>query len=120
MFNSHFSIFEGLGSLLDKSLIQRHGNEADETRFTMLETTREYALEWLLSSDEAHALCRRHAAYYLALAEQAAPELTGPHQATWLKRLGREYDNLRAALSWVRQQGQTELGPRLAGALARF
>jgi predicted ATPase/DNA-binding XRE family transcriptional regulator len=120
MFNSHFSIFEGLGSLLDKSLIQRHGNEADETRFTMLETTREYALEWLLSSDEAHALCRRHAAYYLALAEQAAPELTGSHQATWLKRLGREYDNLRAALSWVRQQGQTELGPRLAGALARF
>ena len=110
----------GLGSLLDKSLIQRDGNETIETHFAMLETTREYAFERLVSSDEAEALCRRHAAYYLALAEQAAPELTGSHQATWLKRLGRAYDNLRAALSWLREQHQTELGLRLGGALARF
>jgi tetratricopeptide (TPR) repeat protein len=113
-------VLAGLGSLLDKSLIQRDGNEADEPLFTMLETTREYASELLVSSDEAEALCRRHAAYYLALAEQAAPELTGPHQARWLKRLDRAYDNLRAALSWMREQHQTELGLRLAGALARF
>jgi len=113
-------VLAGLGSLLDKSLIQRNGNEPDETHFAMLETTREYAFELLVSSDEAEALCRRHAAYHLALAEQAAPELTGSHQATWLKRLGRAYDNLRAALSWMREQNQTELGLRLAGALARF
>jgi predicted ATPase len=113
-------VLAGLGSLLDKSLIQRNENESDETHFAMLETTREYAFEWLVTSDEAEALCRRHAAYYLALAERAAPELTGPHQATWLKRLGREYDNLRAALSWMREQNQSELGLRLAGALVRF
>jgi tetratricopeptide (TPR) repeat protein len=113
-------VLAGLGSLLDKSLIQRDGSEADEPHFVMLETTREYAFERLVASDEAEALCRRHAAYYLALAEQAAPELTGPRQATWLKRLGRVYDNLRAALSWMREQGQTELGLRLAAALTRF
>jgi predicted ATPase len=113
-------VLAGLGSLLDKSLIQREGNEADETHFAMLETTREYAFELLVSSDEAEALCRIHATYYLALAEQAAPELTGSHQATWRKRLGRAYDNLRAALSWMREQEQTELGLRLATALARF
>jgi predicted ATPase/DNA-binding XRE family transcriptional regulator len=113
-------VLAGLGSLLDKSLIQRDGNQADETHFAMLETTREYAFALLVSSDEAEALCQRHAAYYLALAEQAAPELTGLHQATWFMRLGRAYDNLRAALSWMREHHQTELGLRLAGALARF
>lgn len=113
-------VLAGLGSLLDKSLIQRGGNEADEPHFAMLETTREYAFEWLVSSDEAEAFRRRHATYHLALAEQAAAELTGPHQATWLMRLGHAYDNLRAALNWMREHNQTELGLRLAGALARF
>lgn len=113
-------VVAGLGSLLDKSLIQRDGNEVDETHFAMLETTREYAFELLASSGEAEAFCRQHAAHYLALAEQAAPELTGPHQAIWLMRLGRAYNNLRAALSWMREQHQTELGLRLAGALVRL
>lgn len=113
-------VLAGLGSLLDKSLIRRHADEADETHFAMLETTREYALERLLASGEAEALCRQHATYHLALAEQAAPKLTGPHQATWFMRLDRAYDNFRAALSWMREHNQTELGLRLAGALVRF
>jgi predicted ATPase/transcriptional regulator with XRE-family HTH domain/Tfp pilus assembly protein PilF len=110
----------GLGSLLDKSLIQQEWTGPDAPRFTMLETIREYALDCLATSGEAALLGRQHAAYYLALAEQAAPELTGPDQATWMKRLDGEYGNLRAALSWEREHGQVESGLRLAGALLRF
>jgi len=100
-------VLAGLGSLLDKSLIRREGTEADDTHFAMLDTTREYAFELQVTSDEAEALCQRHTAYYLALAEQAASELTGSHQATWLMRLGCEYDNLRAALEWCLSDKET-------------
>jgi non-specific serine/threonine protein kinase len=62
----------------------------------------------------------QHAAYYVVLAEQAAPELTRPDQASALERLDRALDNLRAALSWVWEQEQIELGLRLAGALEHF
>ena len=69
-------------------------------RFTMLETIREYALERLKASGEEDVLRRQHAAYYLALAEAAEPQIQGAEQAVWLDRLETEHDNLRAALAW--------------------
>lgn len=87
-------------------------------RFGMLETLREYAAEVLPPEDEA---ARRHAEYFLALAEVAEPKLTGPEQPLWLQRLGAEYDNLRAAFEWSQAAGgDPELGLRLAGALHLF
>jgi predicted ATPase len=50
----------------------------------MLETIREYALERLAASGEGETLRQRHAAYYLALAEMAAPKLHGAEQGAWL------------------------------------
>ena len=55
-----------------------------------------------------------HAFYYLALAEEADPELTGPHSAEWLRQLEREHDNLRAALAWSLEPAQTGSNPELA------
>src|SRR5205085_1994646 len=69
---------------------------------------------------EAEVLRGRHAAYYLALAEQAEPALTGAEQAGWLERLEREHNNLRAALRWAQDGGEGEIGSRLAAALWRF
>jgi predicted ATPase/DNA-binding CsgD family transcriptional regulator len=122
--DTDIDVLEGMASLVDKSLLQRTGRDGEEPRFAMLETIREYGLEVLTSVREAPATRTSHATYYLALAEQAEPQLNGPEQLTWFERLEREYDNLRAALSWLLEQGSegqnSELALRLGGALWRF
>ena len=114
-------LFDGLGSLVDKSLVrQEGGDETGEPRFRMLETIREYGLEQLAASGEALALQRAHLNWSLGLAEQAALEVRGPQERVELDWLEREHDNLRAALRWAREQGDATLGLRLAGALGYF
>jgi predicted ATPase len=103
-------------SLVDKSLVRVR----DENRFWMLETIHEFAAERLSESGEEDELRRRHAGFFLALAESAnlsaeainlgpRPELVLPEQ-----------DNLRAALDWAADTGEIELGLRLAIALEQF
>jgi predicted ATPase/class 3 adenylate cyclase len=111
---------EGVDSLVEKSLLRREEAVAGESRFVMLETVQEYAREKLEESGEAEEVKRRHAEYFLALAEQADPELKGPDQLEWLQRLETEHDNMRAALRWALQRAETELALRLGGALWWF
>jgi predicted ATPase len=117
-------VLEGLAALVDQSLLrigEVHAAGSGETRFTFLETVREYALERLEASGEAEIIWHAHAAFYLALAERAEPELTGPTQVNWLTQLEVEHDNLRAALGWaIEQRPPTAIGIRLAGSLWRF
>jgi predicted ATPase len=89
-------------------------------RLTMLETIREYGNELLAERSEAEEAGRRHATYYLALAEQAGPALTGPEAIAWLARLDAEHDNLRAALRWAREQDDGAAAVRLAAVLWPF
>jgi serine/threonine protein kinase len=113
-------VLDGVTSLLDKSLLQQTDYEGEEPRLMMLETIREYGLECLRERAEAEASQRAHALYYLALAEEAEPQLKGAQQVRWWRRLEREQDNLRAALSWFIECEETELALRLSGALWRF
>jgi non-specific serine/threonine protein kinase len=114
-------MLSGVASLVDKSLVrQSEQTYGDEAQFCMLETIREYGLECLATSGESEALQQRHAAFYLALAEEAEPELKGSWQAAWLERLEREHGNFRLALQWAKEEGKAELGLRLCGALVRF
>lgn len=75
-----------LGALVEQSLVQVSGVAAQESRYGMLEPVRQYAREKLRESRELEDALRRHAAFFLALAEQAEPELRGPRQAEWLDR----------------------------------
>ena len=110
-----------LVALAEASLLQRPASHAGEQeRFTMLETIRDYAAELLSGSAEQAALRRQHAYYFLALAEQAAPQLRGREQVSWLRRLADEHDNLRAALSWALESGEPVVAARLGLALWRF
>ena len=106
-----------VGTLIDKGLAQRMEDASGAARFRMLETIREYAAERLDARGETGALRRRHAAWYLALAEEARPHWRGPAQGAWLARLGREGDNLRAALRWSVECGEVETEARLCAAL---
>ena len=97
------SVLEALETLVDKSMLQRQDDagSAGGIRFWLLQTLREYGLECLADAGEMEATRAAHAAYYLSWVEQAVPLLSGAEQADWLDRLGREYENVRAALEWL-------------------
>lgn len=89
-----------LGNLVEQSLVLAEPNGDDDgVRYGMLEPIRQYALEKLENSGDAGEVRRRHAGYYLALAEEADPRLKTHEQAIWLPRLETELGNMRAALS---------------------
>jgi predicted ATPase len=91
-------VADGVMSLLDKSLVRQVEGDDGEPRFTLLEMIREYALDRLAVSGEAEHIWRRHAAYYLALARMAEPQLRGTDQVAWMNRIEQELGNLRAAI----------------------
>jgi predicted ATPase len=112
-------IFEGLGALVDQSLLRVDERHA-EPRFVMTETIAEFASEMLEARGEPETVRERHARAFLDLAEQAAPNLSGADQRMWLDRLERDHDNLRAALDWSTSHPVPDVAARLAFALWRF
>ena len=109
-------VLDHLTSLCDKSLVVVEQNEGGY-RYRLLETVRQYAREQLLSSGGAEAVRARHRDCFLALAEEAHPQLKGPDQAKWLHRLETEHENLRASLEWSLADAGANAGLRLCGAL---
>ena len=109
-----------VSSLHDKSLLRRDDRASGAMRVSMLETIRLYAIERLDASPEATEIRRRHAAFFLDLAEEAARRVRGSDGQQWLIRLERELDNFRAAIRWAIDSGDVEPGLRLAAALDPF
>ncbi len=114
------SVLDAVASLIDKSFLHQTEQEGEEPRLAMLETIREYGRECLETLGEAEITQRAHAAYYLALAEEAEPRLTGAGMGSWLERLQREHENLRAALAWLVEHNEQDAASRLGSALWRF
>ncbi|MFN8537413.1 MAG: BTAD domain-containing putative transcriptional regulator [Thermomicrobiales bacterium] len=113
-------LLDGLAVLANQSLVQRHDSGDAEPRFRLLELVREYGRAQLVARDELEASRARHAAYYLAFAEEAERGLAGAEQLVWVPRLTAEVDNLRAALRWAVETRSTEFGMRLSSALNTF
>jgi predicted ATPase/class 3 adenylate cyclase len=107
---------DDVAALVDWNLLKPIG----EGRFLMLETIREFARDLLEQSDEFDDLCDRHLAFFLALALEAEPNLTGHDQRQWYDRLAVEHDNVRAALEFACDQGDGERALMLAGTIWRF
>jgi predicted ATPase/DNA-binding SARP family transcriptional activator/DNA-binding CsgD family transcriptional regulator len=113
-------VLDLLSGLVNKSLVVANTTIEGEVRHRMLEPIRQYAREKLEESGEFEELQRRHATFFLALAEEGEPAFRGPAEGSWLDRLEAEHDNLRAALTWMLAQGGRGLALRLAAALTWF
>jgi predicted ATPase/class 3 adenylate cyclase len=111
---------DGLTSLVDKSLVRRTEPPGRPSRFSMLETIREFGHEQLEAAGELELVRRRHAEHFLHLAEEAEPHLTGEDQGAWLDRCDQEHANIRTALRWAIETGQAGRAQSAAGALWRF
>jgi len=111
-------ILDLLSRLIGKSLVVADTLRESEARYHLLETIRQYAWEKLRLAAEEPARQRRHHDWYLALAEQAEPELEGPQQVVWMDRLEADLDNLRAALDFSDAEPASRL--RWVGALRIF
>lgn len=109
-----WELLDLLISLVDKSLVVAQ-TTGTHPRYRLLETIRQYAGDQLRERGEESDTQQRHLDYFMAMAEEAEPELSGPQQQAWLNRLETEHDNFRVAM-----QGNEEPQMRLAAALARF
>jgi predicted ATPase len=113
-------LLDGMGSMVDKSLLRRVEQPNGDSRFAMLETIREYAREKLEASGETAATRRAHAAYCLVVAEEDATGPSGAEATERLENFAVEHDNFRAALEWLTESGDADWGLRMGAALFRF
>jgi non-specific serine/threonine protein kinase len=111
-------VIEQLTSLVDKSLLVTT-EHAGVTRYRMLETVRQYAMDRLRESSEEKQWRGSHLAWLVALAKEFFDGVGGPNQQSWFFRIASEHDNLRAALAWSAESRPVE-GLRLAIASTAF
>ncbi|MBC8023613.1 MAG: tetratricopeptide repeat protein, partial [Burkholderiales bacterium] len=112
------AVLDLLTPLVDKSLVEF---DRKAGRYRLLETVRQYAQELLLASGEADDVRSRHLHYFVAFAERARGELTGPAQGMWLMRIDVERENLLSAHDWCDQVAcGAEMGLQLAYAVKLY
>ena len=104
------TVLDGVSALLENSLLHQVEQPNGEPRLLLLETVQEYGLECLADRGELEATRSAHAAYYLALAEEAAPHLHGSGRVRWTAQLEREQENVRTALSFLLEQAHVRAG----------
>jgi len=108
---------EVLSGLVDRSLVVPNTTQVP-ARYRLLETLRQYGQERLRDSGDDDVR-RRHAEYFVELAEEAEANFTELEQSGWFDRMELDHDNLRSALAWSAAQDQ-QLALRLVGALGRY
>jgi predicted ATPase len=99
-------------ALTDANLIR-----ADGSRFSMLETVRDFAHDRLVENSALNEIRRRHSEYMLSLAESSRPLARGPDEHAVLASLALELDNFRAVFAWALEKQDPTLGLTLGEAL---
>jgi predicted ATPase/transcriptional regulator with XRE-family HTH domain len=100
-----WDVLDGLTALVSKSMVAEEEGPDQASRYRLLETMRAYARQQLAAAGELGRLQRAHAEHYAAFAERAGPELLGPVQLDWQRRIGAERDNLQAVVTWALVSG---------------
>lgn len=114
-----FDALDLLSRLVDKSLVVAEERN-DEMRYRLFETVRTYARTKLDATDDGRNTETRHAGYYLELAETAETRMHGPAEATWLRKLEADHDNLRASIEWALGDRRGEMALRFSWALLTY
>jgi len=112
-------VLDAVGSLVRKSMVVANVGE-DVTRYSMLETLRQYAEEQLVALGEADTIRLRHADYFATFAEAGRDASHGSEEARWVPRLSAEVDNFRAAVTWAIDRREPTIAARLVAALGMF
>jgi predicted ATPase/transcriptional regulator with XRE-family HTH domain len=110
---------DGISALVDQNLVILDRNSPD-ARYDMLDVIREYAAQRLFEAGETEEIRRRHALNYLALSEEAEPNLTRAGNEKWVRHLDVERGNLRRAMAWAIESGETVLALRFTVSLWRY
>ena len=114
-------VLDLLDGLLGKSLVVVDEGSIGDRRYRFLETIRQFGRERLVREGDAKALRRRHFDFFYQQFRGALPMLRHHHQLAWLRRIGLEQENVRAALDWgLSSAEQQDRGVELAGALFWF
>ncbi len=114
------TLVDGLTALAHQSLLAQEIGVHEETRYTMLETVREFGLEQLSASGGENAVRERHARWMIELSARARTHWVMADYAHWLDRQELDRGNLRAALSWAIENRDAELSYALAIESNRF
>ena len=113
-------VLDDLGVLVDKSLVMMVPGDADEARFAMLESIREFGLEELTTSGDLDETADLHCAYFVDLVERSYLEQVGKQQSLWFRRLEERMGNIRLAGHRIIERGDADLAVRFGLGLWRF
>ena len=111
-------LLEILASLVDKSLVAVDV-DVNDARYTLLETTQEYAREKLAARDRLKLVAHRHACAYLQLAERLEEQWSTAPNRAWNAQARSELENWRIAIHWaIGEAYDVLLGQRLIQTLS--
>ena len=103
-----WAVLDHIDSLVDKSLVIPAGDRQAGTRYRMLEPVRQYAQEQMSDTAEPHRFRLRHAHYFAEVGAAASRFLNGPDQDLWIRKLDKDYDNIRSSFSTLLGGGDLE------------
>jgi len=112
-------VLDTIGRLVERSMVVVEPGPT--TRYRMLETLRQYAVEQLAAAGEDQEFGQKHAEYFRTFAEESEMGLRGHRQREALERLREEQPNIRAALTWLGNRPEhLDVALTMAGSLGLF